>query len=152
MAWSRKRIAWVAAGAAAMLVATLVVLNLIPAAKRIEHHVDRFYDTGSPDYYRALGVLLGPPVIGGNRVEALQNGEEIFPSMLAAIRGARRTITFESYIYWSGEIGEAFATALADALVERFPLARARVRVRKPDVALARPVDHAAVVVERRAV
>jgi dihydroneopterin aldolase len=45
---------------------------------------------------------------------------------------------------------EAFATALADALVERFPLTRARVRVRKPDVVLARPVDHAAVVVERR--
>jgi len=45
---------------------------------------------------------------------------------------------------------EAFATAIADALLERFPLTRARVRVRKPDVALARPVDHAAVVVERR--
>jgi dihydroneopterin aldolase len=46
---------------------------------------------------------------------------------------------------------EAFAAAIADALVERFPLARARVRVRKPDVVLARPVDHAAVVVERSA-
>jgi dihydroneopterin aldolase len=45
---------------------------------------------------------------------------------------------------------EAFATAIAEALLERFPLARARVRVRKPDVVLARPVDHAAVVVERR--
>ena len=44
---------------------------------------------------------------------------------------------------------EAFATGIADALVERFPLTRARVRVRKPDVLLARPVDHAAVVVER---
>lgn len=44
---------------------------------------------------------------------------------------------------------EAFASALAEALVSRFPLARARVRVRKPDVALARPIDHAAVVVER---
>jgi len=44
---------------------------------------------------------------------------------------------------------EAFATAIADVLLERFPLTRARVRVRKPDVVLARPVDHAAVVVER---
>jgi dihydroneopterin aldolase len=44
---------------------------------------------------------------------------------------------------------EAFASALAEALVSRFPLTRARVRVRKPDVALARPVEHAAVVVER---
>ena len=44
---------------------------------------------------------------------------------------------------------EAFATEIADTLVQRFPLTRARVRVRKPDVVLARPVDHAAVVVER---
>jgi dihydroneopterin aldolase len=46
---------------------------------------------------------------------------------------------------------EAFATAIAEALATRFPLDRVRVRVRKPDVALARPVEHAAVVVERRA-
>ncbi|HET9286552.1 MAG TPA: dihydroneopterin aldolase [Gaiella sp.] len=45
---------------------------------------------------------------------------------------------------------EALATALADGLVDRFPLRRARVRVRKPDVVLPRPVEHAAVVVERR--
>ena len=45
---------------------------------------------------------------------------------------------------------EAFATAVAEALVARFPVTRVRVRVRKPDVVLAHPVDHAAVVVERR--
>lgn len=45
---------------------------------------------------------------------------------------------------------EAFATEIADTLLQRFPLTRARVRVRKPDVVLSRPVDHAAVVVERR--
>jgi dihydroneopterin aldolase len=45
---------------------------------------------------------------------------------------------------------EAFASAVADALVARFPVARVRVRVRKPDVVLPRPVDHAAVIVERR--
>ena len=44
---------------------------------------------------------------------------------------------------------EALASALAEALLSRFPLGRVRVRVRKPDVELARPVDHAAVVVER---
>ena len=44
---------------------------------------------------------------------------------------------------------EALADALAAALLGRLPLARARVRVRKPDVRLALPVEHAAVVVER---
>ena len=44
---------------------------------------------------------------------------------------------------------ESFATALADARLRSFPLERARVAVRKPDVGLARPVDDAAVFVER---
>jgi 7,8-dihydroneopterin aldolase/epimerase/oxygenase len=44
---------------------------------------------------------------------------------------------------------EALTTALADALIDRFPLARVEVRVRKPDVALAAPVEHASVLVER---
>ena len=44
---------------------------------------------------------------------------------------------------------EAFASALAETLLSRFPLVRVRVRVRKPDVVLASPVEHAAVVVER---
>lgn len=114
MAWPRKRVFWVAGAVIATLAGTLVVLNLMPAQQRIEHKIQRHYDTGSPDYFRTLGVLLGPPVLAGNRVESLQNGREIFPSMLAAIRGARRTITFESYIYWSGDIGQAFADALSE--------------------------------------
>ena len=114
MAWPRKRLYWIAGTIVATMIATLVVLNLIPAEKRIEHRVERRYDTGSADYYRSLGELLGPPVVSGNRIHALQNGDEIFPSMLAAIRGAKRTINFESYIYWSGEIGQAFADALAE--------------------------------------
>jgi dihydroneopterin aldolase len=44
---------------------------------------------------------------------------------------------------------EALAAAVADALVARFPLERVRVRVRKPDVRLADPVDYTAVSVER---
>ncbi len=122
MAWPRKRIAWVAGSVIATLVVTFIAVNLIPAEKRIEIPIEPRYETGTPAYFRALGVLLGPPILTGNRVVALQNGVEIFPSMLAAIRAARQTITFESYIYWSGDIGQTFA----DALSER---ARAGVRV-----------------------
>jgi len=45
---------------------------------------------------------------------------------------------------------EAIAAALADALVDRFPLERARVRVRKPQVQLDAPVEFAAAIVERK--
>jgi dihydroneopterin aldolase len=44
---------------------------------------------------------------------------------------------------------EAFAAAIADELLGTLPLARVRVRVRKPDVVLELPVEHAAVSVER---
>jgi dihydroneopterin aldolase len=44
---------------------------------------------------------------------------------------------------------EALAAAVADALLERFPLERARVNVRKPQVELGAPVDYAAATVER---
>jgi cardiolipin synthase len=67
-------------------------------------------------------VLLGPPMLEGNKVEVLLNGDQIFPSMLEAIRGAKKTITFETYIYWSETIGKEFS----DALIER---AKAGVKV-----------------------
>jgi dihydroneopterin aldolase len=44
---------------------------------------------------------------------------------------------------------EALATAVADELVARFPVAVAQVRVRKPDVVLDPPVEYAAVSVVR---
>lgn len=101
----------------------LVAINLLaPSEKRIERRLERMYSLHEPNFARELGVLLGPPVLGGNRYRALRNGDEIFPEMLAAIRGAKRTVNFESYIYWSGDIGREFA----DALSER---ARAGVKV-----------------------
>ena len=53
-------------------------------------------------------------IVGGNRVELLQNGDEIFPAMLAAIRGARTSITFANYIWQTGPIADEMAAALAE--------------------------------------
>ena len=61
-----------------------------------------------------MGQLLGPGILAGNRLNALQNGDQIFPAMLDAISGARETITFETYIYWSGDIGKRFSEALCE--------------------------------------
>src|SRR3546814_4287862 len=61
-----------------------------------------------------MGVMLGPSILPGNHVTDLENGAEIFPAMLEAIRGAQHTITFETYIYWEGEVGQWFADALSE--------------------------------------
>lgn len=96
------------------LAAVAVVLNLSAGEKKLEQQVHHEYALRDAQYQRALGVLLGPPITEGNRFEALHNGDRIFPSMLAAIAGARHSITFETYIYWSGDIGKKFADALAE--------------------------------------
>jgi cardiolipin synthase len=96
------------------LVAGLLALNLMPSEKKIDTQLTRQYDTNDPQFRRSLGVLLGPPLVEGNKVEVLLNGDQIFPAMLKAIRGAKKTITFETYIYWSESIGREFAEALAE--------------------------------------
>jgi cardiolipin synthase A/B len=98
----------------ATLVIVILVLNVRKPEKEPAHRVARHYNIVDPQLRREMGVLLGPAIVAGNRIEALQNGDEIFPAMLEAIRGAKRTITFETYIYWSGAIGEQFALALIE--------------------------------------
>ena len=100
----------------------LLIANLSLGDKRIDQDVPSLYSVADAQFLRSINVLLGPQFIAGNRVQALVNGEQIFPAMLAAIRGARQTITFETYIYWSGATGKAFT----QALIER---ARAGIRV-----------------------
>ena len=106
----------------ATLFAVFLTFNFMPGEKKIERQLQHLYSVDDPQFRRSMGVLLGPPILEGNKVEVLLNGEQIFPSMLAAIRGAQHTITFETYIYWSGTIGKEFT----DALIER---ARAGVKV-----------------------
>ena len=96
------------------LLAVVLLRNLTSGEKQVERTIPRKYSIRDPDFVRAMGIALGPTVVGGNRIEILLNGDAIFPSMLQAIRSARRTITFETYIYWSGEIGRLFAEALAE--------------------------------------
>ncbi|BCZ77679.1 cardiolipin synthase B [Paraburkholderia terrae] len=96
------------------LVVVLAVANLSTGEKKIEHKIERRYGSDDPQFIRSMGLLLGPPVTSGNRFEVLLNGDEIFPSMLEGIASAQKTITFETFIYWSGAIGEQIAGALSE--------------------------------------
>jgi cardiolipin synthase len=99
---------------AATLFVVLIALNLTAGEKKIEQRITHLYSTEDPQFLRAMGVLLGPAIVGGNRFNVLLNGDEIFPAMLRAIRQAKSTITFETYIYWSESVGREFAEALAE--------------------------------------
>ena len=98
------------------------VFSVKAEEKEIRYELPHRFGVEDPQFLRCMGQLLGPGVLAGNRVQALQNGDQIFPAMLEAIHSARQSITFETYIYWSGDIGKKFS----DALCER---ARAGVKV-----------------------
>jgi cardiolipin synthase len=77
----------------------------------------------SDEFLTTITGATGAPMVPGNRLEILNNGDEFYPAMLADIEGAEVSITIEAYIYWAGDIGLAFARALAER-------ARAGVRVK----------------------
>jgi cardiolipin synthase len=82
--------------------------------KQPREEVAPLYSAASPEFRQSAGSLLGPNFVGGNNVTTLINGDQIFPAMLNAIRSAKRSINFETYIFWDGEIGNEFTQALAE--------------------------------------
>lgn len=89
----------------------------LPIVRRklpMRYHMKHQFGVHDVAFLQTMHALTGAPPATGNRVEILRNGVQIFPSMLAAIRTARRTINLEFYIYWDGDIGRQFAEALAE--------------------------------------
>jgi cardiolipin synthase len=105
-----RRTWWLVAAAVAItLIAVLVTVNLISAEKKIAHRVTRLYTIDDPRFRYKRGLLLGPPFLDGNRYQVLRNGDEIFPALLDAIKAVQASISFETYIYWSGDTGREFS-------------------------------------------
>ncbi len=109
-------------GLALGVLLAVILANFVSSEKHLRHRITSHYAVRDPQFARSMNALLGSPLVGGNQVTELVNGDAIFPAMLAAIRSAQRSITFETFIYWRAEIGREFA----EALTER---ARAGVRV-----------------------
>src|SRR4051794_28263256 len=68
---------------------------------------------GDSAFVRAVEAHTLSGLIEGNRAQVLVNGDEIFPAMLEAIRGARHTITFANFSWEDGEIAREIVEALA---------------------------------------
>jgi cardiolipin synthase len=83
----------------------------LKAATRATSAVERAFD-------RAAG---GPPV-PGNRVTLLQDGPEVYASMLRLIAEAKRWIHFENYIIRDDRTGKLFAEALATRARQGLPV------------------------------
>lgn len=95
-------------------VLTVVIMSLGRSHKSVSRRLTHRFTVTDPQFRREMSVMLGPSITEGNQVTALQNGVEIFPAMLAAIASARHSIAFETYIYWSGDIGRQMSEALSE--------------------------------------
>src|ERR1019366_1736709 len=82
------------------------------APKQTVYELPHDFTLNAPTFLPS--ALPGAAMTSGNRLELLENGDAIFPAMLAAISSARKTVNFESYIFWSGEVGTRFRDALAE--------------------------------------
>lgn len=109
-----RRIVYILIGVAATLLVVLLVLNAMPQEKQLGKPLKGVSGVVSDQFRVEVSSVLGPAVLDGNQIRDLQNGNEIFPAMIKAIREARSSINLETYIYWSGEVSERFIAALTE--------------------------------------
>jgi len=81
------------------------------------------FEVGSKKFLEGVSGLLNVPLQSGGTAKLLNNGDEIFPAILDALRAAERTINFMTYIWEKGEISDQVLAVLTER-------ARAGVQVR----------------------
>lgn len=95
--------------------------------------------------------VTGLPLVGGNRIDPLHNGETAYPAMLEAIASAQKRLFLTTYIFDTSHTGMQFIDALADAVSrgvdvrviidgvgELYSLSRAGAKLMKRGVQVAR--------------
>ena len=102
---------WWAAG---MLALSFVAYVLRTAERPPRLGLERIDSAGSPAFLDTLAGVTGATLVPGNTIQLLNNGAEFYPSMLAAIRGATRSICVEQYIFWPGTTADEFCQALGE--------------------------------------
>jgi cardiolipin synthase len=71
---------------------------------------------------RLSAQITRNPLVKGNRIGPLVDGDEAFPAMLAAIDGAQRSVTLLSYIFDNDDVGRMFLHALQRAMLRGVPV------------------------------
>jgi cardiolipin synthase A/B len=103
----------VLAAAAALVCLTASGCSYVFSEKQTVYRYEPAYSVESAEFLRSLDAL-GTEMVAGNRAELLENGEGIFPSMLEAIAGAKKSINLEEYLFDHGEVATRFAAALSE--------------------------------------
>ncbi len=89
----------------------------------VEYRMGHTLAVNDPAFFGYALALSDPLPLEKNKIDLLENGDQIFPAMLTAIRAAQHSIHFEAYLFESGQVGAQFEEALSER-------ARAGVKVR----------------------
>ncbi|HVE65533.1 MAG TPA: phospholipase D-like domain-containing protein [Thermoanaerobaculia bacterium] len=94
--------------------ALAVAISLLNRPTKVRYVLPHSFGVRDPTFLPSIHAIGGPRMVGGNRVTILENGVEILPAMLAAIRAAEKSVHMEAYIFWSDSVGRRFRDALAE--------------------------------------
>ena len=103
------------AGAALLIVGLLIAAGLLIAQDQETLRVRTSVAAGDRLFPEYLARLLGAPLTKGDAYVVLTDGGEAYPAMLEAIGRARHRVSFETYVYESGEVADRFTAAFEAA-------------------------------------
>ena len=92
----------------------LVILFLFGCAKVVSVQQIPEISLGESTFFPTIEAHTDAPIMAGNRIDVLLNGDETFPVMLREIRAAKSTITFAQYLFEGGTLATEFAQAFAE--------------------------------------
>lgn len=95
----------------------LLLLSLLSTPSCFNTTVDQTVGLSVPirskEFAPEMAKVAHTPWISGNKVRTLPNGDSFFPPMLAAVKKAKRTITFETFAFVDAPVTREFSDALA---------------------------------------
>ncbi|HET7218583.1 MAG TPA: phospholipase D-like domain-containing protein [Vicinamibacterales bacterium] len=102
---------WLTVAGALFLFWLVLVILFTPG---INYHLSRRTSVDDDDFLYTIQSTCQAALHHGNRVEIFTNGDQFYPAMLDAIRGAQHSINMELYIFQPGRIANQFITALSE--------------------------------------
>lgn len=98
-----------------LVIAGIVAVLLMLAQDQETLEIRSAAGADDPRFPAYVAALVGADLSRSNRYDVLTNGDQIFPAMLEAIDHAQRRISFETYIFDTGEVADRFVDAFERA-------------------------------------
>jgi cardiolipin synthase len=87
----------------------------VPEQIEVDRDVSKLSTPTTQALHDFMDRVVKRPLVPGNAVRVLTDGDEAYPAMLAAIDEAKRSVSFSTYLFDAGPSGRTFIEALGRA-------------------------------------